>query len=367
LKLRRVAPPRAISALRSDRRCSPRIKEIAMPQARAERNLATKYSLTQRWAPPPWVAAWTLFAPFAMAGASGLVPYFLCYNKNGGIIKIGQPIVNGGQFNVSFVPTPQQGVLQLELINLVPFLGHPYLLAQKAGDPNATFVQVVQNAASGLYSIDFWPTGVPASGQLLPLVSGTEHYIAAYDGSQLTLYQLDPVSRTTKPLVSQAWGSGWTAFASLGDSQPFIGLKEETGDLRIGQIMNGTLSAPIPVNGLNNPPIGCNALTPLANADGPTFLAYQRYSQNTAPSVYTVDLAQTPPVKYKWTYDDCPQNVASIGGVLGAQNDEFYLIYQATETATAAQASGGSTLMIASGMKPGYPDDNPPPPRRHGR
>lgn len=325
-------------------------------------------------------AAFTLFTPFAMEA----VPFFLCYNPNGGAFRIFKPHVsNETEFHCTSMTIVSGAVLPRGFTNVLPFIGMPYMIFQNMNDPSASpwFVQVERGNQPNQYTVTSWQMSGVSNVQLAPLASGSANlYVAAYDGSQhtLTVHKIDLAAKTTiAPGQSQPWDGTWTAFAPLYDGQCFLCFDKATGAVRAGKL-DGDTVAPISFLNPPDPPLtGYDALTPLQAMSGPTFLAYKRNEQNTSPSVYTVPglvTSGTPHFNHKFDYDLCPSYVLTINTVLsdviiGQGQVEYYLIDQQPQTSavTTMQATTSSPLMIASGMKPTYPEDDQPPPSRQDR
>jgi hypothetical protein len=328
-------------------------KEIAMPQVRSRQH-KTDSNIVQKWQ-HSWPSEWKVFTPFVIPGQA-TTQYFLGYNQSSGAIVIAR-LSNTSGLHVSFPQISPQVMLPPGLNNLVAFIGQPYFLYQRQDDPSATFAEVVPGDKPNSLTLQTWPTDIlPSSGQLVPIMYHNQPWVVAYDGSQLSLYQIDPAKKVVSLRSSQEWGSGWTAFAPVWTDSYFICLKASTKALRAGQIDPGGAEPVVISSDLPDPlPHAWDALSSLASTNGPTFLAYAQNS-TIAPQIYTMQwgppLSITPHSSQDWPLDTSSITTFSFSALESAP--EYYLISQQMSTAT--QAVSSVLVTICSGVKPGYPD-----------
>lgn len=324
--------------------------------------LASRWSISN----DRWLNETAALVPFCMQDQNDPCWYLLCYNVDG-TIKIFKLGYDHGVFGAWPQPVLRETRLPGGLnYGMMPFMATPYLLYQNANgnDQYASLVTVMEHSNGTYTAIHEQISGLPVSDdvQLVPLCKppSPDLYVAAYDDSKLSLHKINlNHKRAHKIGYDIDLGSGWGAFAPLGDGSSFVYLNVDTGAMGAGKIEEDQLS----VHQLDGTPLaGYDSLAALIGNGGPTFVAYS-VALNITPQIFTVrwnPLRINPKPSEDW-----PPNISSIATFEVAEDQEqsFYLIAQEASS-TVALTSTGPSLMITSGIKPGYPEDDQPPPGR---
>jgi hypothetical protein len=246
------------------------------------------------------------------------------------------------------------------------------MLYQNALSSNVSLVTIEVETSGSYTAKPHEISGLPASDHLVPVSMpfGSDLCVVAYNKNKIALYKIDRDQKRADLLIHpQTWVSGWTTFAPLADGYSFVCLNAKTGAIGGVQVAPDQMRLHIAEG---HPLPGYNSLAGLVGSE-PFFVAYTN-SNNLTPQIFSIQW-QDPLKLNPKPSEDWPPNINWIATFEVAEKIDkslvYFLIHQTLATSgltrsTAPSLAGtSSSLMISSGVKPGWPD--PPPPRRRGR